>query len=44
MLAVGAVVEEFELLNQHHQPIKLTDLVGDGSAVLFFYVKAKTPG
>ncbi len=44
MLAVGDTVEEFELADQHGATVSLSDLLSDGPAVLYFYIKAKTPG
>ena len=40
----GDLVDEFELLDQDGRPVTLSHLVADGPAVLYFYVKAMTPG
>ena len=40
----GDRIDEFELLDQDGRPVTLSDLVADGPAVLYFYVKAMTPG
>lgn len=40
----GDRINEFELLDQDGRPVTLSDLVADGPAVLYFYVKAMTPG
>ncbi len=44
MLAVGDSVEEFELQDQNGNLVTLTQLLETGPAVLYFYIKAKTPG
>ncbi len=44
MLSAGDAVEEFELLDQHGESVSLSRLLADGPAVLYFYIKAKTPG
>lgn len=43
-MRAGDVAEDFELPDQHGQQRKLTDLLGDGPIVLFFYPAAMTPG
>lgn len=40
----GDLIDEFELQDQDGNPVTLSDLVADGPAVLYFYVKAMTPG
>ena len=40
----GDLIDDFELLDQDGNPVTLSDLVADGPAVLYFYIKAKTPG
>ncbi len=40
----GDIVDDFELLDQDGNVITLGGLVEDGPAVLFFYVRAMTPG
>ena len=44
MLSVGDVVPEFELLDQHGHAVAFSELIDGGYTVLFFYIKAKTPG
>lgn len=41
---VGHTVEDFELPDQDGNPVTLSGLLADGPAVLYFYIKAKTPG
>ncbi len=43
-MKVGDHVEPFELLDQHGAAVTLADLLETGPAVLYFYVKAMTPG
>ncbi|MER5424103.1 peroxiredoxin [Streptosporangium roseum] len=43
-LAVGDVVEDFELLDETGTPRRLSDLVATGPVVLFFYPAAMTSG
>ncbi|GIH91997.1 peroxiredoxin [Planobispora siamensis] len=43
-VAVGDVVEDFELLDETGTPRKLGDLLADGPVVLFFYPAALTSG
>lgn len=40
----GDLIDEFELQDQDGHPVTLSDLVADGPAVLFYFVKAMTPG
>jgi len=40
----GDLIDEFELQDQDGKPVTLSDLVVDGPAVLYFYIKAMTPG
>ena len=40
----GDLIDDFELLDQDGNTVTLSDLVADGPAVLYFYIKAKTPG
>lgn len=40
----GDLIDEFELQDQNGAPVSLSDLVADGPAVLYYYVKAMTPG
>ncbi len=44
MLSVGDVVEDFELPDENNVTVRLSDLLADGPAVVYFYVRAKTPG
>jgi peroxiredoxin len=44
MLDVGATVPEFELRDQQSHPVTLSDLLASGPLVVYFFVKAKTPG
>ncbi len=44
MVKVGDVVENFEVLDQHGETVTLDQLLETGPAVLYFYIKAKTPG
>lgn len=44
VLGVGAIVDDFELLDQRGHAVTLTDLLASGPLVLYFFVKAKTPG
>jgi thioredoxin-dependent peroxiredoxin len=41
---VGDVVEDFSALDQSGATVRLTDLLESGPVVLYFYIKAKTPG
>ena len=43
-MKTGDRIDDFELLDQDGNPVTLDDLVADGPAVLYFYVKAMTPG
>ncbi len=43
MIETGDVAPDFELPNQHGDPVKLSDLRGK-PVVLYFYPKADTPG
>lgn len=38
------MVDEFELLDQDENVVKLSDLVASGPVVLYFYPKAMTSG
>lgn len=40
----GEIVEDFEAVDQHGRVVHLTDLLTDGALVLYFYIKAMTPG
>jgi thioredoxin-dependent peroxiredoxin len=41
---VGDVVEDFSVQDQHGSTVTLSQLLESGPVVLYFYVKAKTPG
>jgi len=41
---VGATAPTFELSDQQGANVSLADLLADGPVVLYFYIKAKTPG
>jgi peroxiredoxin Q/BCP len=43
MLATGDIAPDFELSDQHGNPVKLSDFKGK-TVVLYFYPKADTPG
>ena len=41
---IGDTVPGFELPDQHGTTVTLDELLAEGSLVLYFYIKAKTPG
>jgi peroxiredoxin Q/BCP len=43
MLSVGDTAPDFELPNQHGEPVALSDFAGD-RVVVYFYPRADTPG
>ena len=43
-MKAGDVVPEFEVVDQDGAPITLTELLGHGPLVLYFYIRAMTPG
>ncbi len=43
-MKVGDTVEDFAALDQAGQVVQLSDLLAGGPVVLYFYIKAKTPG
>jgi len=43
-LKVGETAPDFTLMNQHEQPVSLSDFKGSKNVVLFFYPKDETPG
>jgi peroxiredoxin Q/BCP len=43
-LASGSPAPDFELLDQHGEPRRLSELIKSGPVVLFFYPAADTPG
>ncbi len=43
-MKVGDVVQDFSALDQNGEEVTLVDLVAEGPLVLYFYIKAKTPG
>lgn len=44
MLKVGDTVDEFEAIDQHGATVSLSGMLESGPLVLYFYIKAKTPG
>lgn len=44
MLGVGEVVDDFEAVDHTGLRVSLNELIQDGPLVLFFYIKAMTPG
>lgn len=44
VINVGDVVEDFELLDQQGDAVSLANLLQSGPVVVYFYIKAKTPG
>lgn len=44
MLKVGDVVDGFEAVDNTGQKVTLSQLLEAGSLVMYFYIKAKTPG
>ncbi len=44
MLKVGDTVEEFTLDDQHGNQVTLSSLLATGPLVVYFYIKAMTPG
>ncbi len=44
MRNVGEVVDDFETVQHTGQPVSLGQILAEGPLVLFFYIKAKTPG
>ncbi len=43
-MKVGDRVEDFTLEDQNGQPVTLSGLLEDGPLVIYFYIKAMTPG
>jgi peroxiredoxin Q/BCP len=43
-MKIGDRAPDFELPDQQSNRVGLSDLLSDGPAVLYFYIKAKTPG
>lgn len=43
-MKVGDIVEDFEVLDQSGAAVTLGQLLESGPVVLYFYIKAKTPG
>lgn len=41
---VGDTVPDFELPDQQGNGVSLSSLLANGRLVLYFYIKAKTPG
>ncbi len=44
MLNVGDTVADFELADQSGRRVALGDMLTAGPLVVYFYIKAKTPG
>lgn len=44
MLTVGDKVADFTLHDQNGQPVTLSSLLETGPLVVYFYIKAMTPG
>lgn len=44
MLSVGDVVEDFDALDHLGDQVSLSQLLETGPLVIYFYIKAKTPG
>ncbi len=44
MLKVGDIVEEFTLEDQQGDAVSLAGLLEGGPLVVYFYIKAMTPG
>ncbi len=42
--SVGEVVDDFEAVDHTGQTVSLSHLLAEGPLVLFFYIKARTPG
>lgn len=43
-MQIGAQVPDFELPDQQGDSVVLSDLLAQGPLVVYFYIKAKTPG
>lgn len=43
-MKVGDLVEEFSLEDQHGETVTLSSLLETGPLVVYFYIKAMTPG
>ena len=43
-MQIGDQVPDFELPDQQGNSVALADLLSSGPVVLYFYIKAKTPG
>ena len=44
MLDVGDSVDDFELVDQQGKAVTLNGLLAAGPLVVYFFIKAKTPG
>lgn len=44
MLAVGDTVQDFSATDHEGNSVSLDELLSTGPLVLYFYIKAKTPG
>ncbi len=43
-MKIGDVVPDFSAVDQNEQTVTLTELLSAGPLVVYFYVKAMTPG
>ena len=43
-MKIGDTVPDFEAPDQHGEQVRLYSLLEQGPVVVFFYLKAKTPG
>ncbi len=41
---VGDTAEDFSVLDQEGDTVRLSEMLAEGPVVLYFYIKAKTPG
>lgn len=44
MVKVGDTIDEFSLVDQHGQQVSSASLLATGPLVVYFYIKAMTPG
>jgi thioredoxin-dependent peroxiredoxin len=43
-MRVGQIVEDFEAVDQSGATVRLSELLSTGPLVMYFYIKAMTPG